>query len=217
MCTNKNMCYNIIQKEVHNMEKVETHKNWEFICYPESLQEYWIDILKGMKYRGFISPLHDKDIDEDGKLKKPHYHVIIQLSNKRPNDKYIINSIIKPISLPDKANEHAEFVRDMISSVRYLVHKDNPDKYQYKIEDIICLGGTDSSKYFKAVYDDTIYDRVEDIIFSYPDEITSLRRLIQYCRQFNKKDELYCIRNNTYYFMQLIKENYMFLYNRVDE
>lgn len=45
-------------------------RNWSFIAYPESLNADWRETLRGFGLKGFISPLHDKDVNEDGTPKK---------------------------------------------------------------------------------------------------------------------------------------------------
>lgn len=183
------------------------NKNWTFIIYPESCISAWDTALIFMRYRGFISPYHDKDVNDNGEIKKPHYHVIIQLSSARPNDKYIVNQIMRKIYLPDKLLNHAEPVSDMVSQVRYLVHADDPDKYQYNKEDIICMGGTSIDKYFKPVYNSTIIDNVENIIMHNRNEITTMGQLLHFLKFNHLQDELECVRSKYLYFNLLLKEN----------
>ena len=52
-------------------------RNWVFVLYPESAPENWREQLRDMLVPGFISPLHDKDVNADGTPKKPHWHVIL--------------------------------------------------------------------------------------------------------------------------------------------
>lgn len=39
------------------------------------------DILTGLGYDAWISPLHDKDMTEDGQPKKAHYHIVIDFGH----------------------------------------------------------------------------------------------------------------------------------------
>ena len=48
---------------------------WGGVIYPESLPENWLEILQNSGLQIAISPLHDKDINPDGTIKKPHYHI----------------------------------------------------------------------------------------------------------------------------------------------
>lgn len=57
-------------------------RNYATIVYPESAPPNWISILEDEHIASFISPLHDKDIENDGENtpKKAHYHVIVKNS-----------------------------------------------------------------------------------------------------------------------------------------
>ena len=52
-----------------------------FLLYPESVPEDWQEKLVEIGQPMAISPLHDKDMNADGTLKKPHWHVIYIASN----------------------------------------------------------------------------------------------------------------------------------------
>ena len=47
-------------------------RNFATIIYPESAPNDFLLILKDFKVNFFLSPLHDKDCDIHGELKKPH-------------------------------------------------------------------------------------------------------------------------------------------------
>ena len=114
-------------------------RNWAFVMYPESMPENWFEILEetGLPYA--ISPLHDKDVNPTGEVKKPHYHVICQYANTttaknvRENVCSKVNGTI-PIKL--------ESIKGMY---RYHLHLDNPEKYQYDDRDRIFINGFDVS------------------------------------------------------------------------
>lgn len=72
----------------------------------------------------YVYILHDSDLDSDGNLKKAHYHVILSLPNNSPTN---IESIKSRLQL-----EYVEGVRSVRSAMRYLVHADDPDKFQYE-------------------------------------------------------------------------------------
>ena len=52
-------------------------RNWAFVIYPESLPKNWKNIITEIGIPMAVSPLHDKDIDPTGEVKKPHYHCIV--------------------------------------------------------------------------------------------------------------------------------------------
>lgn len=108
---------------------------WAFIVYPDSVPKDWKEILceKGCVFA--VSPLHDKDVNPTGEIKKPHYHVLIQFEgpttykNVDENICSIINATI-----PKK-------VISLRGYYRYLCHLDNPEKAQYDIKEIEEYGG----------------------------------------------------------------------------
>jgi hypothetical protein len=114
-------------------ESVKTRRrNWAFVAYPESLPGDWQEILKQTGLPVAISPLHDKDKNPDGTVKKPHYHVILAYSGPTSL------SVVKKIT--DKLNAPAPISLEAIRGYyRYFTHRDNPEKYQYAEKDIKTL------------------------------------------------------------------------------
>lgn len=111
-----------------------------FACelYPEDPSH--VEILEYIKkYYEYAYILHDKDIwdkevvDDDGvtihkvgDIKKPHYHVILNFKNPRSIDKLRNELGLK----------HLETCNFYFYS-RYLIHKDNPRKFQYNEHEIV--------------------------------------------------------------------------------
>lgn len=80
---------------------------------------------------------HDKDTLKDGSLKEPHWHVIASWKNPASPTRY--KYLTKFFGLTDQQTfiEHATNLR---SATEYLWHKNSPDKYQYRKEDLISFG-----------------------------------------------------------------------------
>ncbi|MCH5171638.1 MAG: hypothetical protein J1F31_02250 [Erysipelotrichales bacterium] len=73
--------------------------------------------------------LHDRDNDDNGDLKRPHYHLI--LKHQVRIDK---TTLIRRLSLFFGINEScitADGIYTLNGSLRYLTHLDNKDKFQY--------------------------------------------------------------------------------------
>lgn len=79
--------------------------------------------------------LHDKDFDENGEIKKAHYHVFY-----KSKDGQTLSAVAKQFKLftmDGKVNEGAVTVlapktkHTVVGCCRYMIHIDNPDKYQY--------------------------------------------------------------------------------------
>lgn len=116
-------------------------RNFATIVYPESLPDDWISRLEEEKVPAFISPLHDRDINQtsDKELKKPHYHIIVMYSSVKTEGQFE--------ELCKRCFESGYFGTRKVESirgyVRYLCHLDNPDKAQYSENDVISLCGAD--------------------------------------------------------------------------
>lgn len=86
------------------------------IVYPESAADGWIDYLLDTQLKVAISPLHDKDLNSDGTLQKPHHHIVIKYSSSVSWYAYaeIRDSI--------KAYVHFEKVKSSEDIINYLTH-----------------------------------------------------------------------------------------------
>lgn len=110
---------------------------WACEVYPESAPDDWQDILRGLLLSGYISPLHDKDINDNGEPKKPHYHIPIKMKTVKTYDQMKeIVSQFGGVLQPTPLNSWEGYAR-------YLIHKDNPEKAQYNPSDVISFGGLD--------------------------------------------------------------------------
>lgn len=132
-------------------------RNWAFVLFPDSAPEDWREQLQLTGLPFSVSPLHDKDTNPDGEVKKAHYHIILCYSGPTSFDvvKRLTDSLSQPIPQP------LEQVRGYF---RYFTHKDNPEKYQYSESEIERFNGFD------------IRDFV-DLSFS---EVSEIKRQIQY-------------------------------------
>jgi len=138
---------------------------WTFILYPESAPENWIDILIDMHLEFVVSPLHDMDINPDGELKKPHWHVMLMFAGVKSYEQ--VKDITEKINgtIPERCHNAK-------AMVRYMAHLDNPDKAQYRVGDIKAYGGVDlqdllrptSSERYEIIREMIDYVRKEHII-----------------------------------------------------
>lgn len=108
-----------------------------------------------LKYR-FVGILHDKDIDSDGNLKKPHEHIILRLPSGNPTSlKSVADSLF--MDYDELRDENGQLIRldrckvqvcsSYRSSCRYLLHADDLDQYQYDISSL--FGNEDMIKDIK--------------------------------------------------------------------
>lgn len=74
-----------------------------------------------------VGILHDKDIDDKGQLKKPHWHVVLTTRNATWN-----TSISNEIGL---ALNYIQQIRSEEAAVGYLLHLNEPTKHQYNLSE----------------------------------------------------------------------------------
>jgi len=125
-------------------KKDDRTRNWTIVVYLESAPENWIEILQSEQVPFAVSPLHDKDVNVDGEIKKPHWHVMLMYSGKK--------SFTQIKEIADKLNApKPEKVNNAKGMARYFVHLDNPEKYQYSKDDIRVYGGADIKQHLTSV------------------------------------------------------------------
>ena len=124
------------------------------VLYPED--ETHIDCMERLKTGGynFAAILHDQDINEDGELKKPHWHIVVKFPNAVWNE-----ALAKELGITPNYLEKA---RSLDSALLYLVHFGYEDKYQYDIQEVFgtlqtrlasLLADTDESTRALTIYD----------------------------------------------------------------
>lgn len=143
-------------------------RNWAFILYLDSAPANWRDILQETGCQFAISPYHDKDLNPDGTLKKPHYHVIVCYDG--PTSYNVILRITKLVNatIPQPLEQIRGYYR-------YFTHLDNPEKYQYSQDDISTINGFNINNYIEMTYTE-----VSMIIKSLQDLIRS-KNILEYC------------------------------------
>lgn len=111
--------------------------------YPDSMPGNAFEILEGFHVPCLISPLHSPESDHlpdepDEVSYKPHYHVVLAFDGQKPESTVSAMCGVLHGTRP--------FVIESINGyIRYLVHKDNPDKPQYHPEDITLLSGAEDN------------------------------------------------------------------------
>lgn len=149
-------------------------RNFATVVYPESAPLDWQDILSQQFVPAFISPLHDKDINPTGEPKKPHYHVVLMFDGVKTREQaQEVFSLIGGVG--------CEVVQSIRGYARYLCHLDNPEKAQYKQEDVRCLCGADYPAVIGLATDK--YKAIGEMIdFCEDNCIYSYSELLKYCR-----------------------------------
>lgn len=149
-------------------------RNFATVVYPDSAPDGWQEILSQQFVPAFISPLHDKDLNPTGEPKKPHYHVVLMFDSLKAKDQ--AQDIMSKIN-----GVGCEVVQSIRGYARYLCHLDNPEKAQYKQEDVRSLCGADYPNVIGLVTDK--YKAIGEMIdFCEDNGIYSYSELLKYCR-----------------------------------
>lgn len=109
---------------------MKSSRAWEVIVYPDS-DSYDASVVLASVTEYFVQwcyILHDKDFNDDGSPKKSHYHVYGKLDTPR-TPQTVANALGVGVA-------SLRAVSSWRSAVRYTVHLDHPDKYQYSVDDV---------------------------------------------------------------------------------
>ncbi|WP_369669602.1 replication protein, partial [Enterococcus faecium] len=107
-------------------QKETRSRSWVFVVYPESAPKDWRAILDKQGITWVESPLHNKDVNPDGEVKKEHWHVLLMFQTLKSYGQ--MQEISHELRSPNP--QKCMTIRGM---VRYFAHIDNPEKYQYPV------------------------------------------------------------------------------------
>lgn len=97
------------------------------MLYPED-STHMEALAKIEKSYDYAYILHDKDCDEDGVIKKAHYHVVLRFNNQTWS-----SAVAKDLGI---AENYLEEPRSFDNALMYLIHFNDSDKYQYNIDEV---------------------------------------------------------------------------------
>lgn len=159
------------------------------ILYPDSSTYDCDKLIKSLASEHLtfaVSPIHDRDFEDDGSPKKPHFHLLIAYSSATTLNN--IRCWFKVCGLPESDLHSVCVCASGVGYFRYLTHKDNPEKFQYADNDIRVFN--DADELFKK-FSKTASDKIDDLarIFQIVDELNtiSFHSLIQYL-MLNERD-----------------------------
>lgn len=155
--------------------------------------------------------LHDKDVKEDGSLKEPHVHILIELKSPRYLTdvckwfKNCLDNVGRTVTT--RSIEISPTTQDADD---YLTHKKEPSKHQYIDEDIIVLSGSreafrnskiDKHNNTAEGDENSKADEVENLLQDVVDKVPLRQMARRYGRDFIKNYNAY--RN---YALQMVAE-----------
>lgn len=107
-----------------------------------SLKDYTLERIENLKiklneycnerFNLFAFILHDKDLLDDNSPKTNHIHLIGIYKNNRQRLSTILNDLSVHLSISEMAIS-IDKMNDINGSMQYLLHRNNPQKYQYDI------------------------------------------------------------------------------------
>lgn len=176
-------------------------RTWTFILYPESAPTNWRDILNDLFIEWVESPLHDKDVNPDGEIKKPHWHILLIFPSVKTYEQVLDVTSVLQAPVPQKAMS-AKGV------VRYMLHLDNPEKFQYDRSELKGYGGVDLNELLRPSSSDR-YELIKEIlIFIRENDIKEMKQLLDYAIQERFDDWFPLLADNSAYIVgQYIKSN----------
>lgn len=111
------------------------------VLYPDCSEH--LDALEIIKHSyDYACILHDKDSDENGEQKKPHYHVVIRTKNQT-----WASALADELGI---TSNYLEKPRSLDNALAYLIHYHDSDKYQYSIDDVAGNMVTRLSEYLSS-------------------------------------------------------------------
>lgn len=167
------------------------NKSKYFCCilYPDSTTYVVDKIIKSLAEENLtfaVSPIHDRDIEDDGSPKKRHFHLLLAYTSATTLNN--IRGWFNACGLPDSELHSVRVCASGVGYFRYLTHKDNPEKAQYNDKDIRIFNDYDDIfKRFSNIGSDKIDKLIR--IFQIVDELQtiSFHNLIQYL-MLNERD-----------------------------
>lgn len=175
-------------------DKKIRNRYFEAILYPED--ENYINYMENIKkfYQEVTYITHDRDIDENGDIKKPHTHILFKVGENARHK----NKIAEEIGLPENyltgVNKKAMLM--------YLIHYNNPEKTQYstlevKGELVKELERIITSKIDKEIRIEALYNLIKE------KHITKYNDLLKLTIEFHLTETL---RQNQFIISKLIEE-----------
>lgn len=174
-------------------------RNWWFILYPESAPEDWLNTLQSTLVPFALSPLHDKDINDDGSLKKPHYHVLLRYDGPTTYNHVLelTRSLNQPI--PTRYDSFS-------GAYAYLYHGNSPDKFQYESASVVRYNGLSVPSSRSESGD--MLRRVAVLSFIDDNDIREYADLVDYVVSSSNEEWLKEISRNCYFYLQYIKSRH---------
>lgn len=162
-------------------EKKKKARNYAFTLYEDSASAVWKSMVSDLHVKSFWI-CHDMDTHEDGSLKKLHYHVMLMFPNA-----ISWKSAEELFGRLGIANGCYEVVNSVSGYARYLCHMDNPEKYQYGLDNVHEFGGANYQEIIRKTKSNK-YDTLREILdFCDNNGVECYARVVRYGMENNEK------------------------------
>lgn len=185
-----------LKRDVVNKDASRSLRYWKFIIYPDSCGGGWesdvdmeglFDRLEDTGVQLCCSPVHNRDIDEEGLFKKSHIHCMAYFPGKKSYN--VVLDMFRPFGV-----NILKAVEDHEREEKYWCHlncRNKTAKPEYPVEDMVCLNGyvptgicdlqtqSDIGRLYRLIEDNGIIyfcDLANEVLSTYPDLISSLNR-----------------------------------------
>lgn len=130
-------------------------KHLEAILYIEDgwTKEKIIGIAESKQtIKEYAMILHDKDTDENGVLKKAHFHLYLNFGKSSATT----SQVAKWFGVAENHVERIKTKRYYV--LKYYLHTNSPEKHQYSVDELIC--NFDVNAFFKAYENNTSLNQI---------------------------------------------------------
>lgn len=160
---------------------------WSVIGWLESLPDNIFEDLKKSGLQVVVSPLHNKDVDENGESQKDHYHILLAWDG--PTTLNSVQDFCENLGL----SRYVESVRSVKNILDYMTHDSysSKEKARYDIKDIQWINCN--------IYDFVKIGYRAVIEFIKVNKITQFSKLVNALLDKQEYDILEFVANHTYY------------------
>lgn len=91
------------------------------------------EVVERFSVKDYAIIKHDKDSNSTtGEVSRAHFHMFLNYEDNTKHTKQNLIKILNGMNI----NAHVENVRSESKCLRYLLHLDNPEKYQYQLSEL---------------------------------------------------------------------------------
>ena len=166
------------------------------LLYPDDSSH--VNALKHIEhYYNYAYILHDKDTDKEGKLKKAHWHVVVQFQNATYN-----TAFAKELGI---SVNYIQICRNYDLALQYLIHWNEETKHQYAFDEV---KGTLKKRLAKLLVDELVPEsekanHIIDLILSYPGYLSAAKLGAMVCAS----DNWSTFRRSTSYYLRVLDDH----------